>query len=396
MGIRQSVFGEAAAQAGPQTPGVDLGILLPRLLFFDAVIVKSAGLREVPFLVRAFGKTGFLQLFDSGILKFSSEFTSIITDIARNGVRELPLSQFSFGVAQIQGREAILRRGLQELQGIPGLKNAERAAMEETLITGLVRPPSDHGAQIQSQIEFDLRNNTPALEAAISEQMKVKAGGSDRKLEVRVEEIRERVFRVVTNLGDIFGMSEQQAHDIVQPSIAAVANLNQRIADMAAYSAITGFKHSEAPLLFGKFAGIIAPQNPRPIEEQFARVITIANLPDFATGKRVDVDRLLKARASAEVREFRAWLSDLEGVSDAQIADMVGGVRNEIATMIRSGIGRTLRFAATTAVGLIPGAGLVAGPVAGVVDSFLVEKMFPTSGAFAFLTQTYPSLFVSS
>jgi hypothetical protein len=396
MSIKQSIFGEVAAQAGSQTQDVDLGILLLRLLFFDTVIVKSAGLREVPFLVRAFGKTGFLQLFDSGILKFSSEFTSIITDIARNGVRELPLSQFSFGVAQIQDREAILRRGLRALQGMSGLKNAERATMEETLITGLVRPASDHGAQIQAQIELDLRNNTPALKAAILEQLKIQAGESDRKLEVRVEEIRERFFHVVTNLTDNFGMSEQKAHDIVQPSISAVANLNQRIADMAAYSAITGFKDSEASLLFGKLAGIIAPQNPRPIEEQFARVITIANLPDFVTGKRVDVDRLLKARDSAECRDFRAWLSNLEGVSDAQVADMVGGVRNEIASMIRSGAGKTLRLALTTAVGLIPGVGLVAGPVAGVVDSFVVEKMFPTSGAFAFLTQTYPSLFVSS
>jgi hypothetical protein len=395
MTVKQSIFGEVGAQAGSQAPGVDLGILLGRLLFFDTVIVKSAGLREVPHLVRAFGKTGFRQLYDSGILKFSSEFTSIITDIARNGVRELPLGQFSFGVAQLQDREAILRRGLRELQGIPGVKNAERSSMEETLIDGLLRPASDHGAQIQAQIELDLRNNTPALKAAVVEQLRSKFGDSDRKLEVRVEEIRERIFRIVTNLPDGFGMSEREAHDLLQPSIAAVANLNQRIADMAAYSAITGFKDSEAPLLFGKLAGIIAPLNPEPIEEQFARVITIANVPDFVTGSRVDVDHLLRARESAECREFREWLSNLDGISDAQVADMVSGVRNEIASMIRSGPGKALRLALTTAVGLIPPIGLVAGPVAGVFDSFVVEKMFPTSGAFAFLTHTYPSLFVS-
>jgi hypothetical protein len=396
MSIRQSIFGQVAAQAGSQPLSVDFGLLLPRLLFFDTVIVKSVGLQEIPFLVRAFGKTGFLQLIDSGILKFSSELMVIITDVAHNGVRELPLSQFSFGVAQIADREAFLKRGLQGLQGIPGLKNPERAAMEETLITGLVRPGSDHGAQIQAQIELDLRNNTPALKAAILEQLKIKGVESDRQLEVRVEEIRERVFRVVTNLNDNFGLSEQQTHEILQPSIGAVANLNQRIADMVAYSAITGFADAEAPLLFGKFAGIIAPQNPKPIEEQFARVITIANLPDFVTGRRIDVERLLRARESAECLEFRAWLSKLEGLSDTQIAEMVGGVRNEAAFMIRSDLGRKLRFAITTAIGLIPGPGLLVGPVAGVVDSFLVERMFPTSGVFAFLKQTYPSLFVSS
>ena len=71
MSTKQSIFGEVTVQAGSQTPDVDLGILLLRLLFFDTVMVKSAGLREVPFLVRAYGKTGVLQLFDSGILKFN-------------------------------------------------------------------------------------------------------------------------------------------------------------------------------------------------------------------------------------------------------------------------------------------------------------------------------------
>jgi hypothetical protein len=165
---------------------------------------------------------------------------------------------------------------------------------------------------------------------------------------------------------------------------------------MSAYSAITGFSDSEAPLLFGKLAGIIAPQNPKPIEEQFARVVTIANLPDFKTSGRIDVERLLKARESAECLEFRAWLSKLEGMSDAQIAEMVGGIRNEVGSLIRSNGGKALRFAVTTAMGLIHSVGIVARPVAGVVDSFLVERMFPSSGVFAFLTQTYPSLFVSS
>jgi hypothetical protein len=99
--------------------------------------------------------------------------------------------------------------------------------MEETLITGLIRPASDYGAQIQAQIELDLRNNTPALKAGIWEQLKIKAGESDRKLEVRVEEIRERVFHVITNLTDNFGMSEETAHDIMQPSISAVATTSR-------------------------------------------------------------------------------------------------------------------------------------------------------------------------
>lgn len=132
MSIRQSIFGEVAVHDGAQVSGVDFGTILPRLLFFDTVIVRSVRQREIPYLIRTFGKTGFLQLLSSGVLKISSEFTSIITDIARNGVRELPLSHFSFGVVDIPNREAILRSELRSLQGIPALKNAERATMEET------------------------------------------------------------------------------------------------------------------------------------------------------------------------------------------------------------------------------------------------------------------------
>lgn len=394
MEIRQSVFGEIAIHSGAQVSGVDFGNLLRRLLLFDTVTVKSVRLREIPFVVRTFGKTGFLQLLESGVLKISCEFTSIITGFARNGVRSLPLSHFKFGVVDAAERETTLKAELRSLQGIPGLGNAAREAMEATILTGLIRPPSDYGAQIRKQIESDLRTNSPALKAAITEQAKIRgATGDDGTLEVRVEETQDRVFHVITNLTNNFGMSEQAVHDILEPSISAVARLNQRLADMKSYSAITGFADTDAPLLFGKLAGIIAPLNPRPIEEQFRRVVTIADIPECVPGKRINVDSLLKVRESAECREFRAWLTRIEDVGDAEIAEMVGGIRNKCASLLQSGPGRALRFVATSGIGLIPYSGMIAGPIAGAVDSFLVERMFPTSGPFAFLTKTYPSLF---
>ena len=163
---------------------------------------------------------------------------------------------------------------------------------------------------------------------------------------------------------------------------------------MEAYSAITGFTEEEAPLLFGKLAGIISPQNPDRVEKQFMRVIAIAGLPDVQN-RRIDVEQLLKVRESVECREFRAWLSGSLESSDEQIAEMVKGVRNKVGTVLHGNVGKVMKFAAITAVGLIPGAtGLVAGPVASALDAFLTDKVFPNSGALAFLATTYPSLFV--
>ena len=66
-----------------------------------------------------------------------------------------------------------------------------------------------------------------------------------------------------------------------------------------------------------------------------------------------------------------------------------------MASMAASPGGKLVRLAATTGIGLIPVVGPIAGAAAGAIDSFLVEKVLPRSGIVAFLTETYPSLFVS-
>jgi hypothetical protein len=119
-------------------------------------------------------------------------------------------------------------------------------------------------------------------------------------------------------------------------------------------------------------------------------------MPDFKSGQRVNVDPLLKVRDSAECREFREWLPTLEDRTDAEIRDMVSSIRAKMASAASSSGGKLVRLAATTGIGLIPVVGPIAGVAAGAVDSFLIEKLLPKSGIVAFLSDTYPSLFVPS
>jgi hypothetical protein len=392
MSIRQSVLGEVAIRSGLDVSGADIEGLLRRLLLYESVTIKSVRLRELPCLVRAFGKEGFLQLLNSGVLKIACEISGIISPLSKNGVRALQPLHFSFGMFEITDREATLRSELRRLQGVPGLKNPDREIIEHAVLSKLVRPPSDYLNQLLAQFESDLRTQTPALQVATSERLKAKLGEIEQPFELKVEEVEHRTFRISNDLPKVFGISEQDAHDILGQAVSAVGHIDHRIADMAAYSAITGFAESEAPLLFGKLAGIMKSQNPKTSDAQFARVATIAEFPELAPGKRVDVTRLLAARDSLELLEFREWISKLEGLTDEQIRDMIGGVKNRLSFMIRSGAGRTLRLAATTAIGL---AGPIAGVLAGALDTFLLERFFPSSGVLAFLTKTYPSLFVS-
>ncbi len=163
------------------------------------------------------------------------------------------------------------------------------------------------------------------------------------------------MFRVKNDLAASYGFSSQEVHGLLHQAVNAVANLGHRLTEMQAYSAITGFLDTEAPLLFGKLSGLIAPLNPRAAEKQFERVIELSELPDF-NGQKVDVQKLLKARESAECREFREWLTGLNQHSDTEIKEMVASLRSRMASVAASSSGKLVRLAATTGIGLIPGA----------------------------------------
>jgi hypothetical protein len=396
--IRQTVLGEIAIRSGQELASIDLGVLIRRLILFDRVVVKSFRLRELPLLIRAFGKAGIQDLLASRVLQLSCEFTSIITDIQMNGVRSEPAEHFTFGIVTAADRDGDLRKELHRLRSVTGLKNNERNAIEQAVWNSLVRPRETFGAELLRQVDFDLRTNSPALRAGILDQLSARSrqvGLSSNPLEIQVDEPRERVFHIKTEIANDFGLSPKETHLLLQRSVTAVVNLNHRLAEMQAYSALTGFLESEAPLLFGKLAGIISPQNPTPFEEQFKRVIEVAEVPDFKPGQKIDVEKLMKIRDSAECRDFRRWLSTAEDISDDEIRAQAEGMRNRLASLAGSTGGKVVRLAATTLIGNIPVAGFVLGPAVSAVDSFIVDRVFPRSGIFAFLTDMYPSLFYS-
>jgi hypothetical protein len=69
-------------------------------------------------------------------------------------------------------------------------------------------------------------------------------------------------------------------------------------------------------------------------------------------------------------------------------------LRDLLRGAVHSPAGKGVRFAATTGVGLIPGAQLAALGV-GALDSFVLEKLIPEPGPTAFLSRLYPTIFIS-
>lgn len=394
MSLRQSVLCDIAVrEPGNKVRRVDLRGLLRRLLLFEKVTIKSVGLQEVSILAPAFKKDGLKQLIEAGILRFSVGDSALVTDIQQNGVRSLPLFQFSFSQASVQDPDQKFKKHLKSLESVAGLSQTDRLALEDSVWEHLFRTPANYIQNIMSQSEEDLRTNKWVLLSATNEAIKRKFGKAAPAFSLKAEEVNPRVFYIGNDLERVLKISQQEAHNILSTAVKAVTEINHRLEDMEVHEAITGFTEDEAPLLFNKMAGFLKAQNPEIVEKQLGRVETILNLPEISPREPVNVDNLLKARDCSELREFQAWLYNLEGKQDKEVEHLVRALGLRVGSLLRSEPGKALRFLTTTALGLIPVAGLVLGPVSGAVDTFLLDRVLPTSGVFAFLSKTYPSLF---
>ena len=84
----------------------------------------------------------------------------------------------------------------------------------------------------------------------------------------------------------------------------------------------------------------------------------------------------------------------LDGRNGSEIKERIGSLRAKFGNLTQSYTGKLVRLLATTGIGLIPPpVGLVAGALAGFLDTFLIERVLPKSGVVAFLSSLYPSIF---
>lgn len=397
MEIRGAIYGPIAKTINVPTRGVDVieierQRLLSRLLFFDEVVIHSVNLGEVPFLTKMFGVSGFKELLSSDVLKLTTEKSMVVTDVHTNGIRQLPLLQFDEGVATVQDNAQNIERNFRCLGKITGLSNVERESLRELIQSKLVRLSATYGDELLKQVKKDLTSNIDLMKIILTQKIP----------DLNISEIKIAVHdlggmqRFETNLQTKLKISAEQEHEFLSHIVSGVSNINQRIANMAEYRAISQFENSEAPLLFGRIHSLVTPANPANKEEAFLRVIEVTDLPEFIESMRIDVAKLLEIRDTAECREFRYWLSTTDSIDDAKLKEIISGFRAKAASFIASGSGKAIRLAVNTGLGLIPGYGTLVAAGEGIVDAFLLDKMLPSSGVLSFLNNIAPSVFVSS
>jgi hypothetical protein len=125
---------------------------------------------------------------------------------------------------------------------------------------------------------------------------------------------------------------------------------------------------------------------------QFRRVASIADIGEPLAGSKIDVDKLLEIRSSAECREFKNWLDDADSLTDEEVSELLTSLRSKLGALASNIEGKVLRFATIALLGFLP-CGAVPATLLGFVDGFLIEKLFPKSGIVSFLKEKYPSVF---
>lgn len=380
--------------------GANLGALVRRLVLFEQVVIDSYAMRELPALIETIGTGPFIDLLESGAVLIRADgwtYGEIGNGglVPGRGAAPLPLLQYSFAPLVPHDREHHIKLSLGSLREMPlGRRTSQK--VRNAIVDSLLRFPDDAGRESLEALPRDLTRNLNLVYGATAQALTRKLGVAvdDTSFELRIEQVDDDVFAADTDIAQRFDLTDEETDKVVQDGLLAICGLNQRLEEIKAYGAIIGFRDAELPLAQEKLSFLIKEVDPEAQEQRFDRVVTLAGLPDPETAEgAVDIEKLLEARETEEIREFRHWLRTLDDVSDDEVRERVESTRAKLAPAIHGGAGKTIRLITTTGVGFIPVVGPIAGIALSAADQFLLEKLLPEPGPVSFIGSTYNSIF---
>lgn len=269
--------------------------------------------------------------------------------------------------------------------------------LKRAIVDIIEEPKEDIIKPTIQQLLVDIRLNSPNIATAAKVHLKKEFGISEipDHFFIKMHQIDEEDFRSETNIGSIFNFDEMTVHKVIERALLSVAGLNQRIAEMKAFSALSGFQVDDIPIFSEKLDFIGKQFCPAAKEREMKRVIELAGFPDFSKigeGYTLDIDKFLKIRESDECKRFRKWLSESPSLTDKEVEELFSSIRTKIGSALGGTFGKSLRFLVSTGIGSLDG-GAISGPVIGAIDTFILEKIFPASGVVSFVNRHYPSIF---
>lgn len=379
----------------------DLQSLINKLLLFDTFILYSPNLREIPYLVKAFGLEGTLALLSSGALRISCELRVIAqvgqSDFLAPGGKSLPLGSYSISYVFAADRRKWISDNLRNI----GTENLTKNQIKKLKLAVVNAFDSnylqDFNSQLLTQVNGDLtRNREVELSTAIVLEKEKGFKAKPDDFLIKLHQIDDQVFEAETNLGEIFSLSEVEVHKIVEKAVLGIAGLNQRIAEMKVHNALSGFLENETPLFSARLESFVFQAlDPNKHEVNLNRVLRLKKCPNIVSDpyQTVSIEKLLEVRKSQELKLFREWLRKIDDANDSEVVEQLNSIRSKLGVFAQGDGGKASRLAISTLAGFVPVVGAFAGLGFGAVDAFLLEKILPYSGVVAFVDKLYPSIF---
>jgi hypothetical protein len=287
---------------------------------------------------------------------------------------------------------------LQVAHGIPGLRHKQVVKLKELVAARLINIPDGYAEESTAQTHQDLDRDVGGLRRAVARNLSVARHTEIAPNEVAISVNREGPIAVLveSNLMTHFGLSSEAAHRLIGESLLSLARLNARLEDMKLCSAVSGTRPDEAVFVEEKFAFLSREYAPEAQVERLQRVIEIFDLPSLSGAVRegrLDAEAFINLRSSAECREFRAWLRNIDDFDEKEIRERVDSLRALAGSALHRAGGKAVRLLVLTGLGMIPVAGPLAALGLGALDSFLLDEALPASGPVALLSEMYPSIF---
>lgn len=375
------------------TPGdevvVDVGTVVRRLVLFERYTLRTARMREIRVLTRAFGEAGLRALLADGCLRILCE------GLTMGSMGGVPLGSYRFTAFVPHDQRDYVSSCLQEIRAIDGLTERQIRVLKRTIADALA-PAGNGGAEADRGLDADLDNNASVLRDGIALAARDEFGLdlNISQLKLEIERVDELTVRARSNLEQLLGLDDKTAHRVIERGLLAVGGLNARLELMHRLNGISGCAPGELNMFDGKLRSLMAASDPDAQEQRLLRVLSLAELPepDLDRSPAVDVEKLLDARSLPEARALRSWLRTADQLDDTEIRESFDRVKEALARAVHGTAGKVVRLAITTAAGLIPG-GIVVGAGASALDAFLVNEIVAQPGPYSFLSRTWPSLF---
>jgi hypothetical protein len=373
---------------------LDVPGFVRRILLFDTYVLYSVRLKEIPEMVRHFGFQGTMDLLSSGALEVRCECAQFVEGQFKT--LECPPLTYQFHVIEAHVWEDYLIGCLPASRHVPELSARELMDLQGAVIRAVKRTDNRQmfASEVSPAFEGELLSNERLVKAAILHVLSKEQDVSELDYRLKIHKVGDDArYKVETDLHEKLRVGPADIHPTIKSALLGVSGLLQRIGEMKAHSALSGFTEDEMPLFRAKLGSLAGACSSGNREDQFMRVICIAGLPDISPNQRIDVGRLLEIRNEPEAIEFRGWLADVEKLSDVELKERVSSLNTKIGLLIQRTPGKVLRLLATSVIGV---ANPVAGFIANTLDYFAWDKFFKRSGAAAFVNELYPSIFVAN